>query len=87
MTGTPRHPCNMNCMESYTETCTCECVGENHGYLLRLGAALWRAEQNEDHRNRTRLATRYEDVRLRLSGMVSCNKKASKAIPPHKLEG
>lgn len=70
-----RQPCHTNCMESHTTACICECGGENHGYLLRLGAELWRAEHSEDHRNRARLAARYEDVRLRVSGLDSRNSK------------
>jgi len=66
-----RQPCNLNCMESHTETCMCECVGENHGYLLRLGAKIWRVAQHEDHRNRARLEARYESLRLRVSGVDS----------------
>lgn len=73
MTDPVRHPCTMQCMESYTEKCECACVGENHGYLLRLGAKIWQAERHENNRDRARLATRYQDVCLRVSRVDSRN--------------
>jgi hypothetical protein len=79
MTDTIRYPCTMQCMESYTEKCVCACAGENHGYLLRLGAEIWQAG-HEDRRHRARLATRYQDVCLRVSRVVSRNSPAEEEI-------
>ncbi len=67
-----QHPCTSQCMQAFNEPCSCECMGENHGYLLRLGARIWN-ERNANTSKAPRLEEEYEDVCLRLSRVARSN--------------